>query len=181
MGGRGSSSGKKSTVQKQLESNEWELRYAQNKYSEYAKAANYSNKPFVRDGMDEWHKEVLRQQRERDELQKQLTKPFEPSGRGYWGKQIDADTKRKAAAEKKIADIDKKLKQGQPKKAEKKPESKPKPTWQRAGEGWYIGKNGHEIRENYDSGGYDVVKVSGRSAKVVKHFSKLSQAKKYNP
>ena len=117
---------------------------------------------------------------ERQRLVEQLSKTFEPSGRGYWGKQLDADTKRKAAAEKRIADIDRKLKQ-ESKQQKQTTEKKAAPVWQRAGDGWYIGKNGHEIRENYDTGGYDVVKVSGNSTRKVKHFAKLSEARKYNP
>lgn len=121
---------------------------------------------------------------ERAKLQVQIEKEFEPSGRKNWGKQLDADTKRKAAAEKRIAQIDRKLNQQskqQKKEKTEKTEKKSSPTWTRAGEGWYIGKNGHEIRENYDTGGYDVVKVSGSNARKIKHFSKLSDARKYNP
>lgn len=116
------------------------------------------------------------------DLRRQLAQPFEPSGRGYWGKQVDADLKRRSNIERQIKKLESESKKPNTKTVEKKEaEKKAAPTWQRAGEGWYIGKNGHEIRENYDTGGYDVVKVSGNSVKTVKHFAKLSQARKYNP
>lgn len=119
-----------------------------------------------------------------DALRVELAKPFEPHGQKGWQQQLDADTKRKAKIERKINGLQKQLKAGQKTETQKKQE-KEKPTtsefkWQRAGEGWYVGKGGFEIREN-DNGGFDVVKVKGGSEKKIKTFSKLSQARKYNP
>lgn len=105
----------------------------------------------------------------------------EPSGHGYWGKQTDANLKKAASNERQIKKLEGQIKKLR--KSENKPTEKPKtkevPKWRRAGEGWYVGENGHEIRENYDTGGFDIVKVSGRSEKIVKHFAKLSDARKY--
>lgn len=119
-----------------------------------------------------------------DTLRRELTKPFEPTGRKGWQKQLDADTKRKAKAERQIAELEKQLNGGNTKQtvpAKNTPKEKTAaPTWRRAGEGWYIGPAGHEIREGND-GGYDVVKVMGRSETTVQHFDKLADAKKYNP
>lgn len=118
-----------------------------------------------------------------EELRKELVKPFEPHGRKGWQQQLDADTKRKAAIERKINQLEKKLGKTEPPKPEPKPEKKPATEgfkWQRAGEGWYVGQNGFEIRES-DSGGFDVVKVNGSNASTVKHFSSLKDARKYNP
>lgn len=105
----------------------------------------------------------------------------EPSGHGYWGKQTDSNLKKISRNEQRIKKLEKQIQKLQQKKAtpKGKTEKKANPLWRRAGEGWYIGENGHEIRENYDAGGFDIVKVSGRSEKIVKHFAKLSDARKY--
>lgn len=116
-------------------------------------------------------------------LRRELSKPFEPTGRKGWQKQLDADTKRKAQAERKIAELERQLNGGKvapPKKKAAPAEKKPAPTWRRAGEGWYIGPAGHEIREGYD-GGFDVVQITGRTERTVQHFEKLADAKKYIP
>lgn len=106
------------------------------------------------------------------------------TGRKGWDKQLQSDINKAAKNNRQIEKLERQMQNAE--KQTKKPESKPKetktaPTWRRAGEGWYVGENGHEIRENYDTGGYDVVKVSGSSVRTVKHFAKLSQARKYNP
>lgn len=105
------------------------------------------------------------------------------TGRRRWDKQLQSDVNKAAKNNRQIEKLERQIQDAE--KQTKKPESKPKetktaPTWRRAGEGWYVGENGHEIREN-DDGGYDVVKVSGSSVKTIKHFAKLSQARKYNP
>lgn len=122
-------------------------------------------------------------QKQIDDLRRELAKPFEPHGRKGWQQQLDADTKKKANIEKKINQLERqKNKQASEKKepSNTKTKSSGEFKWQRAGDGWYVGKNGFEIREN-DDGGFDVVKVSGSSEKKIKSFSKLSQARKYNP
>lgn len=122
-------------------------------------------------------------QKQIDDLRRELAKPFEPHGRKGWQQQLDADTKNKSAIEKKINQLERqKSKQSNAKKtpAKVKPKSSTEFKWQRAGDGWYVGQNGFEIREN-DDGGFDVVKVKGDSARKIKHFSNLNQARKYIP
>ena len=122
-------------------------------------------------------------QKQIDDLRRELAKPFEPHGRKGWQQQLDADTKKKANIERKINQLERqKEKQASEKKepSNTKTNSSGEFKWQRAGDGWYVGKNGFEIREN-DDGGFDVVKVNGSSEKKIKSFSKLSQARKYNP
>lgn len=210
MGGRGSSSGKSKSsnadIKNQLAGNKVDLDYAQMKYSEYAKAANYTNK--ARDGMDTWGKEVKRLQEERERLQAEKNQAEiknvqnkidaltaqnadllkrEYSGRKGWGKQLDSDIKKAKENNTKIQRLEsqkKKLQQGAETEKEKtKNKQSTAPQWQKAGDGWYVGGNGHEIRQNYNTGGFDVVKTdkNGDVIKKVKHFSKLSEARKYNP
>ena len=64
MGGRGSKSpsggdARNKTADK-LAGLRVDLEYAEMKYSEYAKAANYSNKAEIRDKMDAWNEERMR-------------------------------------------------------------------------------------------------------------------------
>lgn len=210
MGGRGSSSGKSKSsnadIKNQLAGNKVDLDYAQMKYSEYAKAANYTNK--ARDGMDAWGKEVKRLQEEREQLQQEQNKSEikniqdkidaltaqnanllkrEYSGKRGWGKQLDSDIKKAKDNNAKIQKLEsqkKKLQQGAGAEKEKtKSKQSTSPQWQKAGDGWYVGSNGYEIRQNYSTGGFDVVKTNknGDVIKKVKSFSKLSQARKYNP
>lgn len=102
------------------------------------------------------------------------------TGRKNWDKQLQASVKKASENNKRIEKLENQLKKGQTAKTEpKKTETKAAPIWKRAGEGWYIGEKGHEIRENYDIGGFDIVKVSGSNEKTIKHFKKLSDAKKY--
>lgn len=103
------------------------------------------------------------------------------TGRKSWGGQLQSQVNKAASNNRKIEKLErqiKKLQKGET-KPEKKAEKKAAPSWRRAGEGWYVGEKGHEIRENYDTGGYDIVKISGNTEKTVKHFDKLSEAKKY--
>ncbi|MBP5379628.1 MAG: hypothetical protein J6Y64_08825 [Ruminococcus sp.] len=106
----------------------------------------------------------------------------EPTGRKGWQKQLQASVTKAAQNRKKIEKLEKqleRLKREEKKPAPKKPEKKPAPLWKRACEGWYIGEKGHEIRQNYDTGGFDIVKVTGGIEKTIKHFKKLSDAKAY--
>lgn len=95
MGGRGSSSGKSKSsnadIKNRLAGNKVDLDYAQMKYSEYAKAANYTNK--ARDGMDTWGKEVKRLQEEREQLEKQANNDTTP--KSLFGKRKTEQTQSK--------------------------------------------------------------------------------------
>lgn len=102
------------------------------------------------------------------------------TGRKNWSSQLQSAVNKAASNNKKIEKLEnqvKKLEKGGTTK--KTAEKKAAPVWRRAGEGWYIGEKGHEIRENYDKGGYDIVKVNGSSEKLIKHFSKLKDARAY--
>ena len=100
---------------------------------------------------------------------------------------MDSDIKKAKDNNAKIQKLEsqkKKLQQGAGAEKEKaKSKQSTSPQWQKAGDGWYVGSNGHEIRQNYSTGGFDVVKTdkNGDVIKKVKHFSKLSEARKYNP
>lgn len=105
------------------------------------------------------------------------------TGRKSWSNQLQAKVNKAANNNKKIEKLESqidKLKRGETKTVSKKAETKAAPIWKRAGDGWYVGENGHEIRENYDTGGFDIVKVSGNNEKTIKHFKKLSEAKKFS-
>lgn len=104
------------------------------------------------------------------------------TGGKKWGGQLDAAVKKAANNNKKIEQLESQIKKQDKSSDKTKPKAEKKTsgsTWKRAGEGWYIGEKGHEIRENYDKGGFDIVKVSGGSEKYIKHFDKLKDAKKY--
>lgn len=103
------------------------------------------------------------------------------TGRKNWSSQLQSAVNKAASNNKKIEKLENQIKKTSSGNAKLKTETKTTtaPVWKRAGEGWYIGEKGHEIRENYDKGGYDIVKVSGSSEKLIKHFSKLKDARTY--
>ena len=121
-----------------------------------------------------------------EDLKREIAKPFEPSGRRGWQQQLDAHTKRTAEAERQLRKLEeqqrKQQQAGQKKQEPAQTEKKASaPVWRRAAEGWYVGNDGHEIRQNYDTGGFDIVKIKNGKETFVKHFKKLSDAKKFNP
>lgn len=110
----------------------------------------------------------------------------EYAGRKNWGQQLDADVKKVSKNNREIEKLEEQIKKiengGTKKKQETKKTEKSPIKWQRAGQGWYVGQNGLEIRQNYDDGGFDVVKVTstgGEVTKKLKHFSNLKDARNF--
>ena len=118
-----------------------------------------------------------------DALKQQLADLMQQdyTGRKGWGKQLESRVNKANKIRSRIEKLEREQAKTTKPEPAKPPKEKPAaPTWCRAGEGWYVGPNGHEIRES-DSGGFDIVKVSGGSETTVKHFAKLADARKYNP
>ena len=106
------------------------------------------------------------------------------SGRRNWDRQLESRVKQGAKINREIEKLERQSKtlDSPKKKTVDKKQSKSESAgtgWRRAGEGWYIGEKGHEIRQNYKNGGYDVVKVSGAKEVAVRHYKTLKAARKH--
>lgn len=134
-------------------------------------------------GADRNAREIKPIQKEIDQLKQKSANLLKSdfSGSRRWDKQLQSRVNQGKKINSQIEKLERKKKSlEKPKKTTtKKKESSTATKWQRAGTGWYIGSKGHEIRENYSKGGFDIVKVSGGSEKTIKHYKTLKEARNH--